>query len=347
MWPLLEPIRCWYQSWRKTKTAVETNAKMNKKKTYLGCSAPLFFGLLIIVVVAVLLGVITGPIGKNALHLPSWLVTTQPAVSLPSEAVFHIGGFPVTNTLISAWFTIVVLVVFLWLAMRKASVVPGRLQSFVEWILGWLLNLCETAAGEKTGRKFFPIIASIFLYVITNAWLSLLPFFNSIVVHATEEGHTLTFPLFRGANTDANVTLSIAIVAFIFIEYFGFKMLGMSYTKKFVNTHQFTSSVGQLFKGKAKSAFGGMILGVVNIFVGIIEFITELIRIVSFTFRLFGNMTAGEILLGIILFLIPWFAVSVFYGLEVLIGFIQAFVFAGLTLAFVSFAIIPHEEDHH
>jgi F-type H+-transporting ATPase subunit a len=319
---------------------------MKQQRRVLGCSFPVFLIILIVVIVAVLLGVITGPIGKNALHLPGWLVTSQPEVSLPAEAVFHIGGFGVTNTLISAWFSIVVLVLFLWLVMRKSKLIPGRLQSSVEWILSWLLNLCETAAGEKNGRKFFPIIASIFLYVITNAWLSLLPFFNSFVVHATEQGRDLVFPIFRGANTDANVTLSIAIVSFIFVEYFGFKMLGLSYTRKFVNTHQFTHSVGQLFKGKVKSAFGGIFLGVVNIFVGFIEFITELIRIVSFTFRLFGNMTAGEILLGIIIFLIPWFAVSIFYGLEVLIGFIQAFVFCGLTLAFVSFAIIPHEEEH-
>jgi F-type H+-transporting ATPase subunit a len=100
---------------------------------------------------------------------------------------------------------------------RKSRLIPGRLQSLFESVLGWLLNLCESAAGEKNGRRFFPVVATIFLFVLMNSWLSLLPFFNAIIVH-TPEGDV---PLFRGASTDANLTLALALVSFIFVTYFG------------------------------------------------------------------------------------------------------------------------------
>ncbi len=314
-----------------------------KRKGCLGCSFPVLLIIGIVTIVLVLVGLITGPIGKNALHLPNWLVVQQPTVILQPEAVFHILGFPVTNTLISTWLTIVVLVIFFWLATRKSKLIPGRLQVLAESILGWLLGICENAAGERNGRRFFPIVATIFLFVIINAYLSLFPIFSTIVVH-TEEG---TFPLFRGANTDANVPLVMALVSFVFVEYNGLRELGGSYVKKFANFGQFFQGMKDLFKGKMKSGLGGVLVGVIFVFIGFIEFITELIRIVSFTFRLFGNMTAGEILLGMIMFLVPWLAVSVFYGLELLIGLIQAFVFSGLTLAFASLAVTPHQDEEH
>jgi F-type H+-transporting ATPase subunit a len=103
----------------------------------------------------------------------------------------------------------------------------------------------------------------------------------------------------------------------------------------------------QVFKGDLKSGFIGLFAGGINIFTGLLEGFTEVIRIVSLTFRLFGNMTAGEILLLVVAFLVPWLFAVPFYGLELLIGFIQALIFAGLTLIFVTVAVIPHEDEAH
>ena len=315
------------------------------KKKVLGCSFPVFIVLAVIIFAILILGLLSGPIGQTlipGLKFPHWLVVPQPVVSLPPEAIFHIGSFAVTNTIFSAWLTIIFLVAFVGLVFRKSKLIPGRLQSLAEWVLSWLLNLCESVAGEKNGRKFFPVVATIFLYVIVNSWMSLLPFFNAIVVH-TSEGDV---PLFRNASTDANLTLSLALVSFIFVTYFGIRLAKSSFLKTFFNFGPFFHSLKDIFTGKVKSGFSGLMLGVVTIFVGLIELLTYFIRIMSFTFRLFGNMTAGELLLGIIMFLVPFFVAPFFYGLELIIGFAQAFIFGGLTLVFASMAMASHEEEH-
>ncbi len=202
------------------------------------------------------------------------------------------------------------------------------------------------AAGEKNARMLFPVVATIFLYVLTNAYLALLPLFGTIgfsEVHVDE--HTFV-PLLRGANTDVNLPLSIAVVAFVFIEYWGLRALGFAhYLGGFFNFGQLRDGFSSLFKGKIRPAISGIMLGFINLFVGVLEIFSHFIRIVSFTFRLFGNMTAGKILLLVVCFLVPFIATIPFYGLELLIGFIQALIFAGLTLVFGAIALTPHTEE--
>jgi len=152
--------------------------------------------------------------------------------------------------------------------------------------------------------------------------------------------------LLRGANTDINMPLALALISFVFVEFFGIRAHGgFRYLAKFINVGQFFRSTGQLFTGKLRAGLSGMFTGVVDIFVGALEALSEFIRIVSFTFRLFGNMTAGEILLLIAMFLVPWVLALPFYGLELLVGFVQALIFGGLTLVFVTIAVTPHEPE--
>jgi F-type H+-transporting ATPase subunit a len=184
-------------------------------------------------------------------------------------------------------------------------------------------------------------VTTIFLFVAFNAWLSLIPGFGSITI-TNAEGHHVH--LLRGANTDINMPLALALVSFIFVEYFGLKSLGIRYLRKFLNVGQFFSSLGQVIRGKLRAGLGGLFSGFINIFVGLLETLSEFIRIVSFTFRLFGNMTAGEILLLIAAFLIPWVFAIPFYGLELLVGFVQALIFGGLTLVFLTLAVAHHGE---
>jgi F-type H+-transporting ATPase subunit a len=264
---------------------------------------------------------------------------------LPAETVFHIFGFPVTNTMVATWVTVIFLVAFSYIVTRRMKLIPGRLQAAFESLLGWLYDFCCGAAGEKNGRLFFPLVATIFLFVAFNAWFGLLPGYGSIIAHTAEgEVHLL-----RPANTDFNTPLAIAIVAVIAVQYFGLRALGRHYVTKFANVggvFRIFRSVGAIFKGKVIDGLSGIVTGIVELFVGFLEALIELIRIVSFTFRLFGNMTAGEILILVALFLVPWVFALPFYGLELLIGFLQALIFGGLTLIFLTLAVAPHEEEH-
>jgi len=313
-----------------------------KRRGCLGCSFPVLIIIVIITLAIVVMGFLAGPLGKNMIGETEWLnwmTVESPEPHLPAPVLFHVFGLPITNTIIAGWITVVFLVVISWVVTRRMKIVPGRLQAAFEFLLGWIFDLCNSIAGEENGRKFFPVICTIFLFVLFNAWLSLIPGFGSILF-----GH---HELLRGANTDINTPLAIALVSFVFVEYYGLKTLGIKYLRKFVDVGAFFGSVGKVFKGKAKEGLSGLFSGAVGIFIGGLETLSELIRIVSFTFRLFGNMTAGEILLLIAAFLIPWVLALPFYGLELLVGFVQALIFSGLTLVFVTMAVSPHEGEAH
>ena len=317
------------------------------KGKILGIPFPLLIGFVVVLLVLLVIGFASGPLGKSILGdlgLPSWLSVPQPHPELPAEVVFHIFGFPIANSIIGAWVTIIVLVGFSYAVTRRSRLIPRRWQALLEFILGALLNFCQSVAGEKNGRRFFPIVATIFLFVAFNAWLSLLPGFGSITVHTAEgEAHLL-----RGANTDINMPLALALISFVFVEYFGLRTLGIRYLGKFINAGGFLRSMRLIVGGKFKTGLSGLMTGVINIFIGLLEGLSEFIRIISFTFRLFGNMTAGEILLLVATFLVPFLFAVVFYGLELLVGFVQALIFAGLTLIFLTVAVTSHsaEEAH-
>jgi F-type H+-transporting ATPase subunit a len=312
-----------------------------EKKGCLGCSFPVIVGVLLVFLVLFAVGFAIGPLGRSMLGdlgLPSWLSTPRPDPKLPAEVVFHLFGAPITNSIVGAWVTIIFLVGFSYAISRRMKLIPSRLQSLFESFLGWLYNFCQSVAGEENGRRFFPVVATIFLFVAFNAWLSLIPGFGSITVHTAEgEVHLL-----RGANTDINMPLALALMSFVFVEFFGLRQLGLRYLGKFINVGPFFRSVGQIFRGRLRAGLSGLITGVINIFVGFLEALSELVRIVSFTFRLFGNMTAGEILLLIAIFLVPWIFALPFYGLELLVGFVQALIFSGLTLVFLTVAVASH-----
>lgn len=313
-----------------------------------GCSTKILVPVFIILLVLFILGFISGPIGSRLLNIepPSVLSISKPHVVLPAEGIFKVSAFTVTNTLIASWLSIIVLVCLFYFCTRKMKLIPRRLQGFAELIVELLLNFMKGIAGEKNARMLFPVVATIFLCVLTNAYLALLPFFGTIGFHEIYEGKEIFVPLLRAANTDVNVPLSIALVAFVFIEFWGLRALGFSrYLNGFFNFGQLHGGFTNLVKGKIRPAISGIGLGFINLFVGALEIFSHFIRIVSFTFRLFGNMTAGEILLVLVCFLVPLIATIPFYGLELLIGFIQALIFAGLTLVFGTIALTPHSEE--
>jgi F-type H+-transporting ATPase subunit a len=302
----------------------------------------LFFFIPVLILFVV--GFVFGPLGSSFLGTkpPSIFRVPKPTVDLPAEPVFHIGHFAVTNTLIASWFTIIVLAALSFTLTRKMKLIPGKRQAMAEAIVEGLLNFVENVAGKKHARALFAGVATIFLYVISNAYLALLPFFGSIGI-LEHDGKFA--PLFRAANTDVNVPLSIAIMSFIFVETWGMRALGVShYLSEFINVRQMGQGFKELLSGQVKTAVMNIVFGFINLFVGVLEIFSHLTRMLSFTFRLFGNMTAGEILILVSSFLIPLVFTIPFYGLELLIGLIQALIFSGLTLVFGTIAVSPHEE---
>jgi F-type H+-transporting ATPase subunit a len=309
----------------------------------------------------------------GAIYFP----VTLPHVQLPAEAIGHVGPFTITNTILTGWISSLVVLGLFWAGTSNAQVVPRGIQNFVEYISEFVLSLCESVAGVRRGREFFPLVGTIFFFVIVSNWMGLLPGFSTIgfwetphaapaagaVVdtHAEDatkskepskepatkekakaaqakeptakdkvgaaegdhaEEHPILVPLFRAASSDLNTTLAIALVSVIFTQIVGLRHLGGEYVSRFFN-----------FKG-----------GPIGFYVGVLELIAEFAKIISFTFRLFGNVFAGEVLIAVITFLLPWVVVLPFYGLELFVGFIQAFVFAVLTLVFMSLATESHAE---
>jgi F-type H+-transporting ATPase subunit a len=314
---------------------------MAKKRGCLGCSIPVLLAVGVPLAALVLLSLVN-LFAPDV--LPTWLrAANQPEVHLPAAVIFNVLGFPITNTLLTTWITILLLVGLSFVVARRMKFVPGRLQSVFEMLLGFVYNLCRDVAGEKNGRMFFPVVATIFLFVGFNAWLGLLPGYGAITV-LTAHGET---HLLRPANTDLNTPLAIALMSLIFVQAFGFKALGLKYLGRFVAVGRVFKSFGQIFKGKVGEGFVGLITGVIEAFLGFLELLSEfVIHTISFTFRLFGNMTAGETLIVVMLFLLPFVIPTIFYGLEILIGFIQAIIFSGLTLIFLTMAAAHGEEEH-
>ena len=317
------------------------------KKGCLGCSLPIAIGITLVLLIMFGVSFAAGPVGTNLfgdLGLPGWLSLYQPDPHLPAPMIFNLFGFPVTNTIIATWLTISFLVIISYVVTRRIKIIPGRLQAAFEALMGWLFNLCKEVAGEKDGRKFFPLVATIFLFVGFNAWMGLIPGYHTILIetaHGTSE-------LIRGANTDINTPLALALLIFVLVEFMGFKRIGFRYLGKFFNFSEFGQGFKKLIKGDFKGGAMGMFSGFMTAFAGILELLSEVMRIVSLTFRLFGNMTGGEILLMVIAFLVPYLLAIPFYGLEILIGFIQALIFASLTLIYISIAVTPHhaESEH-
>ncbi len=261
---------------------------------------------------------------------------------LVDEGPYQGSNFIITNAILSSWIASIFLVGLFILGARKAALVPGRFQNFVEIAVEGLLNFVTGTVGREHSRLIFPVIATIFLFVLVNAWIGLLPIYPSL---GFKDGDIIQIHLLRPAGTDMNMPLALALVSFVFVEWLGFKMLGMAYITKFFRIGSLKLGIIALFRFQILDAFQYLLD---FFFVGPLEGFSELVRLISFTFRLFGNMTAGEILVLVSAFLVPFIATVGVYGLELLVGFIQALIFSGLTLVFAAIAITSHhaEEAH-
>jgi len=307
----------------------------------------------------------------------------QPHVQLPAEVVFHTGfkfngqDVDITNTIVAMLVADVILLLIalgVRRATRKENAVPKGISSAVEALLEALYNLTEGTAGKWT-KQIFPVFATITLMVLVWNWTELIPGVDSIgwiePVHAegvhgyekeelfpgvytivkgdghaeeaapAEDAHAedehadqgyMIVPFVRVASTDLNFTIALALIAVVAVQIIGFRSNGVGYLTKFWNT---------------KTLFKVPIFGVIDFAVGILELISEVAKVLSFSFRLFGNIFAGSVLLFVIGSLVPVFAQSGFLMLEFFIGLIQAIVFGMLTMVFMAQATESHGHGDH
>ena len=300
--------------------------------------------------------------GLIVLFLLSFLIDVEGLhVSLAGEAILENGPSWFTNSLFTTFFVDIFLIIVAFAATRKMNLVPSGLQNFMEIVVEYFYDLSESIAG-KAASVYFPWCMTLFLFLVISNWSGLLPFVGSLYVEhsgeqateehgflnrqlamadgklvlvepaAEEEGHAAQVPLFRAPSADLSTTFALAIATMVMVQYYGIQALGAgTYFKKFWNTSG---------EGAQKG---------INIFVGVLEAISEISRILTFSFRLFGNIFAGEVILATMAFLITFLVPLPFYFLEVAVGVIQAFVFTMLALIFFSMATISHDhaDEHH
>jgi F-type H+-transporting ATPase subunit a len=307
--------------------------------------------------------------------------------SVVAEPIFMIGGFAVSNAIFISWVVTILLLVLTFAATRNASLVPSGLQNLFEIALEAILNLVRQTVGgnEKLVRWFFPFVMTFLIFILPANLLGLVPGFGPIgVVHfqdasqpaprgvvtlfelpsafhippdahvparteeVKEEKAEFT-PLFRAPSSDLNMTLGFALVSWLMTQVYGVLHLGpLGFLGKYIVLGRIRQGIQALFSGKGGAAPGLIGFGLIDFFVGVLEAISEVSKIISFSFRLFGNIFAGEVLLLVMAFLFPLLPLP-FYFLETVVGSIQAFVFAVLTLVFMTQATTaPHvAEEHH
>lgn len=243
-------------------------------------------------------------------------------IALSAEKITELFGIPITNTLITSWVVILLLALIAFFVGRSIRMRPSKTQTLFETMFEFVIEYMEnTLESRKLALKYFPFIMTLFLFIFTANLIEFTPGIGSIGFFTESNGHTEFAPLLRSVNTDLNVTLALAIISFLVIEISGIVLIGfLKYAGKFVN-----------FKS------------VLGFFVGIIELFSEIARLISFSFRLFGNIFAGEVLILVIMSFVPVVLPVPLMLFEVFVGFIQAAIFSLLTLFFIKIAAMETE----
>jgi F-type H+-transporting ATPase subunit a len=307
-------------------------------------------------------------VGLNA-FFPFDTPGVQASVSVKPEVFFSIGSFEVTNSLFTTWIVMILITIFFWLATRNLKLIPSGLQNLAEIAIEQLMGLAESVAGPERAKKFFPLASAIFIFVLFGNLLALIPGFGPIGFihlkpgekapvgvqvfgelpawvgataepeHPSGEGVPVLAPFVRAPASDINFPLALALISVFVTQVYGFQALGVfGYLSKFFN-------FGRVVRGP------GRLMGLVDVFVGLLELISEFGKILAFTFRLFGNIFAGEVLLLIMSYLaarVYFIGLPLpFYALELFVAAVQAFVFCVLTLAFMTLATTGHGGEAH
>jgi F-type H+-transporting ATPase subunit a len=266
----------------------------------------------------------------------------MPEISMAPEK-FHLFGYAIPNTLPTPLLTTLILLgvgLSYWRGVRRLSPTEGGSGwiATVDGIFETVYNFVSNIAGPQLTPILFPLVGTFFFFILTANWMGLLPGVGSIGVWEEHNGEAILVPLLRGADADLSVTLALALISFVAIQYFGFRFQGQHYLRKFFN-----------FTAPKDSGALRPLLMFSNGFAGLLELISEFIKIFSFAFRLFGNVFAGEVLLIVISYLAAFVVSLPFMGLELFVGVVQALIFSMLSLIFFMMAAQQHgeEAEHH
>lgn len=255
-------------------------------------------------------------------------------ISVAAEPIFHIGGIAISNSIFTGWIVVVLFLIVGLIVRKGATLAPRGFLNLVDALVEFLLAEVEKVTGDrKRARLFFPIVAALFFFIWVSNWMGLLPGMGSI---GLREGTDL-IPLFRPATSDLNFTLAIAVFSVVLTHVLGVATLGpVNHVSKFVNIRGILKSM--------KHGPMAVAVAVVEFFVGLLEIISEVAKTLSLALRLFGNIFAGEVLLTVIYGLAGFLIPLPFLFLELLVGVIQATVFAMLVLVFLTTMTEMHGE---
>lgn len=235
-------------------------------------------------------------------------------VSLIAEPIIRVGSFPVTNAILDTLFVDLVLLISVIILKINLKLVPNFFQNIVEFIIKTFYDLTELIAQERA-KKIFPFFMTFFIFILIANWSELIPGFSSI--------HYKEAPLLRSLTSDLNATLAFAMISAIATHILSIKVIGVK------------EYLGRFFS-----------LNPINLFVGLLEIVSEITKIISLSFRLFGNIFAGGVVLGIISGIFALIVPLPFLLLEIIVGFVQALIFAMLTMVFMSILTTPHKIEH-
>lgn len=271
-------------------------------------------------------------------------ITTTTEIShestLFAEPIFHINSFTVTNALFTSWIVVAIIVVIAVVIKFKIKQIPKGIQNLFEIIIEGAEDLCDQVTNSRIiTNKAFPIVFAVFMFVLLNNWIGVFPFGGFGLIEMGEHGK-MFIPLIRSGTADINGTLALAVISVIGANIFGIISIGLWKTiNKYVNLN----ALGSIFTKIRKDP---MILMTAPIMfaVGFLELIGEFAKVASLSFRLFGNVFAGEVLLASMGAIIAYILPTPFLLLEVLVGVIQAFIFAILTLVYYTISSTDHEE---
>lgn len=258
----------------------------------------------------------------RSMHIPT----------LAPEILFTIWSLPITNTMVNAWLAIVIFLILGIIIKKKTKLKPGKFQNGCEFFLEGLLGYFDQVTGERQKTlRFLPMVGAIFFFILLSNWLGLLPGTGSITV-----GHNF---LLRPANTDLNLTAAMALVAVIGSHLFGLVTVGVfTHLNKFIQ-------IGTFIKSLRRGPIA-IFTAVIELGVGLIEIVSEMAKVLSLSLRLFGNIFAGEVLITVIASLVGLLVPTPFMLLELLVGIIQASVFAMLALVYLTVMTTKPQAEH-
>ncbi|MCK5510206.1 F0F1 ATP synthase subunit A [Candidatus Parcubacteria bacterium] len=253
--------------------------------------------------------------------------------TLFAEPIFGIGNFQITNSLLNSWLVVIIIVIISLSLKSRVKTIPKGIQNVFEMIIEKFLEIFDSITGSrKRSLKFFPLVFSFFIFILLSNWMGLLPGIGSIGQVVSEHGSKIFVPYFRGGTADLNTTLALAVIGVVASHIFGVVALGLwNYFNKFINIKAFLEIPKKIMKDPAI-----IIVNPIKAFVGLIEIVGEMAKVASLSFRLFGNVFAGEVLLASMSAILAFGLPIPFMFLEIIVGLIQALIFAMLILAYLT-----------